>query len=72
VVTEQLQTALNSRVIIEQAKGVLAQSGDLTMDTAFDRLRRHTRGHNLLLGDVARRVVTDRSFARQILGLPVH
>ncbi len=67
VVTEQLQTALNSRVIIEQAKGVLAQSGDLTMDTAFDRLRRHARGHNLLLGDVARRVVTDRGFADQIL-----
>ena len=67
MVTEQLQTALNSRVIIEQAKGVLAQSGDLTMDTAFDRLRRHARGHNLLLGDVARRVVTDRGFADQIL-----
>ena len=46
---------------------MLAQSGDLTMDTAFDRLRRHARGHNLLLGDVARRVVTDRGFADQIL-----
>jgi GAF domain-containing protein len=67
VVTEQLQTALNSRVIIEQAKGVLAQSGDLTMDTAFDRLRRHARGNSLLLGDVARRVVADRGFADQIL-----
>ena len=67
VLSEQLQAALNSRVIIEQAKGVLAQSGDLTMDTAFDRLRRHARGHNLLLGDVARRVVTDRGFADQIL-----
>ena len=67
VVTEQLQTALNSRVIIEQAKGVLAQSGDLTMETAFDRLRRHARGHHLLRGDVARRVVADRGFADQIL-----
>jgi GAF domain-containing protein len=67
VVTEQLQTALNIRVIIEQAKGVLAQSGGLTMDAAFDRLRRHARGNNLLLGDVARRVVTDRDFARQFL-----
>ena len=63
----QLESALSSRVIIEQAKGVLAQSGDLTMDTAFNRLRRHARGHNLLLGDVARRVVTDRRFAGQIL-----
>ena len=71
VVTEQLQTALNSRVIIEQAKGVLGQSGGLSMEAAFDRLRRHARGHNQLLGDVARRVVNDRDFARQLLGLPV-
>jgi GAF domain-containing protein len=71
VVTEQLQTALNSRVIIEQAKGVLAQSGNLTMKTSFDRLRGYARGHNQLLGDVARRVVTEREFARELLGLPV-
>jgi GAF domain-containing protein len=71
IVTEQLQSALNSRVIIEQAKGVLAQYGHLTMETAFDRLRRYSRGHNLLLGDVARRVVTDRDFGRQVLAIPV-
>jgi GAF domain-containing protein len=71
VVTEQLQTALNSRVVIEQAKGVLAQQGTLTMDTAFDRMRRYARGHNLLLGEVARHVVTDRRFARQVLAVPV-
>ena len=67
IVTEQLQSALNSRVIVEQAKGVLAQTGGLTMETAFDRLRHHARSHNLLLVDVARRVVTERGFARQIL-----
>jgi GAF domain-containing protein len=67
IVTEQLQTALNSRVIVEQAKGVLAQTGGLTMETAFGRLRHHARSHNLLLVDVARRVVTERGFARQIL-----
>jgi GAF domain-containing protein len=71
VVAEQLQTALNSRVVLEQAKGVLAQQGTLTMDTAFDRLRRNARGHNLLLGEVARRVVADRGFARQVLAVPV-
>jgi GAF domain-containing protein len=71
VLTEQLQTALNNRVVIEQAKGVLAQTGHLTMEVAFERLRRHARSHNLLLGDVARRVVTDRAFPRQVLGTPV-
>jgi transcriptional regulator with GAF, ATPase, and Fis domain len=69
IVTEQLQTALNSRVIVEQAKGVLAQTGGLTMDAAFDRLRRHARSHNLLLGGVARRVVTEPDFAHQILSV---
>jgi ANTAR domain/GAF domain len=57
VVTEQLQAALNSRVVIEQAKGVLAQRGNLTMQAAFDRLRRYARGHNLRLTEVARHVV---------------
>jgi GAF domain-containing protein len=71
IVTEQLQTALNSRVVVEQAKGALAQYGNLTMATAFDRLRRYSRGHNLLLVDVARRVVTEQDFARQILATPV-
>ena len=47
---------LNSRVV-EQAKGVLGQYGQLIMDTAFDRLRRYARGYKLLLGQVARRVV---------------
>lgn len=57
VLVEQLQTALNSRVIIEQAKGVLAQRGGLTMDAAFERLRSHSRNRNQRLSEVARRVV---------------
>ena len=61
VLNEQLQTALNSRVIIEQAKGVLAQHGNLTMDAAFDRLRSYARGHNLRLSEVAHRSSTPTS-----------
>ncbi|MPZ65507.1 MAG: ANTAR domain-containing protein [Pseudonocardiaceae bacterium] len=57
VVAEQLQTALNSRVIIEQAKGVLAERGELSMDGAFDRLRNHARSRNQRLSELARQVV---------------
>jgi GAF domain-containing protein len=72
VLTQQLQHALNTRVGIEQAKGVLAQLGNVPMDVAFEHLRRYARRNNTLLGDVARRVVTDRAFARHILSVRVH
>jgi transcriptional regulator with GAF, ATPase, and Fis domain len=60
IVAEQLQAALNSRVIIEQAKGVLAERGGVDMPEAFAVLRRYSRNNSLRLSDVARSVV-DRS-----------
>lgn len=60
VVNEQLQAALHSRVVIEQAKGVIAQSQGVGMDVAFDRLRRYCRHHNLRLSKVARQIAEDR------------
>lgn len=57
LVAAQLQTALISRVVIEQAKGVLAERGDLTMDDAFQVLRKYARDRNLRLHDVARGIV---------------
>jgi GAF domain-containing protein len=57
MVAEQLQHALNSRVVIEQAKGVLAERKAVNMDAAFDALRHHARSHNLKLTDVAFSVV---------------
>jgi AmiR/NasT family two-component response regulator len=62
--------ALNSRVIIEQAKGVLAQRGGLRMDDAFDRLRRYARAHSVRLSKVAREVVEADLAAADVLGAP--
>lgn len=66
-VNEQLQTALQSRIVLEQAKGVLAQQGSLQMDEAFAVLRRYARDHNLRLTAVAEAVVSRRLPAQQLL-----
>ncbi|MEU9960653.1 GAF and ANTAR domain-containing protein [Streptomyces sp. NPDC050982] len=54
VLNEQLQTALNSRVLIEQAKGKLAERQNIDMEQAFTALRGYARSHNRRLVDVAR------------------
>lgn len=56
ILNEQLQRALESRVLIEQAKGVLAAVGSLDMDQAFTTLRDYARSHHMTLRDVAERV----------------
>jgi AmiR/NasT family two-component response regulator len=56
---EQLQTALNSRVIIEQAKGKLAERLGLDMDQAFSLLRDRARTSNRRLSDLARAFIDD-------------
>lgn len=68
LMAEQLQTALNSRVAIEQAKGVLAATGGLDMEQAFQALRRHARDHNLRLSDLAREIATGSTDAAAIVG----
>jgi len=57
VVNQQLHHALNTRIIIEQAKGVVAERADLDMEQSFTRLRNHARNHNLRLVDVAQDVI---------------
>ncbi|MDX3387225.1 ANTAR domain-containing protein [Streptomyces niveiscabiei] len=55
--TAQLERALTSRVVVEQAKGILAVRWTVTVDEAFTRIRRHARAHQRPLHDVAREVV---------------
>jgi len=54
---EQLQAALNSRVIIEQAKGKLAERLGIDVSQAFTILRAQARNHNQRLSDLARAFV---------------
>ena len=53
----QLQTALDTRIVIEQAKGILAERWHTTIDDAFTILRNHARSHRLRLTDLAGQVI---------------
>lgn len=53
----QLETALRSRLIIEQAKGYLAGRDGIDPEVAFERLRKHARDNHLAIHDVSRQVV---------------
>ena len=70
ILTEQLQTALNSRVVIEQAKGLIAERLSVDMQGAFAALRGYARSHNLKLSDVARAVITGQTPTHDLLGTP--
>jgi GAF domain-containing protein len=54
VLNSQLSEALNSRIIIEQAKGKVSEASGLDMDRSFQRIRNHARNHNLRLTELAR------------------
>jgi GAF domain-containing protein len=71
VLAEQLQVALNSRVIIEQAKGVLAERGQLEMERAFEVLRGYARSTQQRLSEVALGVANRTIAADVVLG-PIH
>ena len=57
---EQLSTALTSRVVIEQAKGVISERAGVSLAEAFTRLRSYARSNNLRLTDVAQAAIDNR------------
>ena len=59
-VVDQLQRALSSRVVIEQAKGVLAERANVSLDAAFGRLRGYARRNNRRLSDIAAELIDGR------------
>ena len=66
----QLQSALTSRVVLKQAKGIRAQQGELDLLGAFQVLRRYAGDHNLRLTDVARGVISRQLPSQQLLEHP--
>ncbi len=70
VLNEQLNQALNTRVVIEQAKGMVAERLALDMEAAFWTLRNHARNHNLRLADVAQDVIAAALPASALDALP--
>lgn len=57
LVREQLQAALDSRVVIEQAKGIIAERRGVPVDEAFELVRAHARSRNQRLRDVVEQIV---------------
>lgn len=70
MVADQLQEALNSRVVIEQAKGIMAERLGLGVDEAFGRLRRYARHSGRRLGEVAQEVIDGTLRSEEILTTP--
>jgi len=64
----QLQHALDSRVLIEQAKGATAARLGITPDAAFSLLRAHARRESRTLAEIARRTVTGELSVQDLLG----
>jgi GAF domain-containing protein len=67
ILTEQLQGALNSRIVIEQAKGAIAQVQGVSIDEAFARIRDYARRSNRRLNELSHAIVTDLSSVPELV-----
>lgn len=62
----QLERALQSRILIEQAKGILAERFGVSPDEAFHVLRKGARNHRLRVHDLSARVIAERKTPTEI------
>ncbi|WP_433789686.1 GAF and ANTAR domain-containing protein [Actinoplanes sp. CA-252034] len=72
VLTQQLQNALNSRILIEQAKGVLAERLQISMEDAFTTMRNAARNHNQRLATLAETIISGSDVATSPFLAPPH
>ena len=70
IVVDQLHTALDSRVLVEQAKGVLAERHGIDPGQAFTLLRAYARNHNKRLTELAATVINDTTTTELLRGAP--
>ncbi len=68
VVTSQLEAALESRIVIEQAKGIVAERNQVNIDIAFTQLRSFARSRNRLLSQTAHDIISGALTASQLVG----
>ena len=71
LLSQQLTHALNTRIILEQAKGMVSERLNLDMERSFATLRNHARNHNLRLSDVAQSVIDGSLAASRLDTLPL-
>ena len=64
----QLEVALDSRIVIEQAKGIVAERNRVGVDEAFQQIRHFARNHNRLLSETAREIVVDALLPASLTG----
>lgn len=65
--SSQLELALESRVLIEQAKGIVSEQGHVDVDEAFERIRGFSRSNNRLLSETARQIVEGSLAAKELM-----
>jgi hypothetical protein len=67
LVTRHLESTLTNRLIVEQAKGVLAEVGSMPMDATFRRLRDFARGHSIPVAEIASQITQGQLDPRAVI-----